>query len=146
MTLWHHFLFFCLFKLHTSYNDIQSCLNSSHQIVLKPLQKIGYELNPGVYKCSNIRATMVLNKEIDLRDCLRHQDQTGYDLDKTLKPRSRWLELPSSRYHIKIIIRLKMMVLKPEDVGEGWMEIHPQVPMVENVNRYFDYFVTQLDG
>lgn len=41
---------------------------------------------------------------------------------------------------------MKMMVLKPEDVGEGWMEIQPQVPMVENVNRYFDYFVTQLDG
>lgn len=41
---------------------------------------------------------------------------------------------------------MKMMVLKPEDVGEGWMEIHPQVPMVDGVNRYFDYFVTQLDG
>lgn len=38
-----------------------------------------------------------------------------------------------------------MMVLKPEDVGEGYMEIQPQVPMVENVNRYFEYFVTQLD-
>lgn len=40
---------------------------------------------------------------------------------------------------------MKMMVLKP-DVGEGWMEIHPQVLMAENVNRYFDYFVTLLDG